>query len=386
MKIQRFTAADMRSALARVRQEQGEQAVILTSRRVDDGVEIVAATDYDVELVRQALRGEAPTPVAPPVDAAPDPHGREPALRAIPVDPEIVALRREIVAMRETIERELGRFGEERLRGVRVRAQALDDLARYGCDPDLARSIAASIPADTVPGRSRGLQLALLAKSILIPTHEPILEGGVLALIGATGVGKTTTAAKLAARYAQTGRARDVALVSLDGSRVGGHEQLAQFGRQLGVATFEADSPETLAHLLERLTDYPLTIIDTPGLSQHDRRLHAQFNWISAARRIRSLLVLPANGQCGDLFDVVGRFRCAAPEGAILTKLDETARLGGALSVVIKQRLPLAYVTDGQRVPEDIHRAQAHRLVLRLGETAPVGRDHDHSENRHATA
>lgn len=534
MRIRRFQAPDMRTALRMVREEQGENAVILSSERCGDGIEVVAATDYDEALVRRALRGEMPTPPAderpapnfeapgwpspavaspapawaapaqekppnvtpiggpvqpaapsgrarfdvppgpepmpratparaalaagpisfaahlrsavpadepapftalhelelareplpsalmerlidPPAPAASVPHAApaapvpqpvdvasaaaataaapasdsavRPALAAVPSpDPTVEALRQELAQMRTLIEREIGQFTDERLRGVPVRGAILQELHAYGCEAELARAVAASIPPNIEIGVARGRALALLAKSMVVAEREPIEDGGVIALVGPTGVGKTTTLAKLAARYAAAHSARDVALVTLDSYRIGAREQLAEFGRRLGMPVIDA-SRDGLAGTLERLADYPLVLVDTAGLGQRDRALAAQFNWISAARRVRSYLVLPANARNEDLDEVIRRFRCASPEGAILSKLDETGRLGGALSVLIRQRLPLAYVTDGQRVPEDLHRAHAHRLVLRLGELHRAAQDdHDDGDQKHAVA
>lgn len=464
MKIKRFTAPDMRSALRQVREEQGEQAVILSSRRIETGVEVVAATDYDEALAHQAMRLQAslapqaaarpavtqpatrsaavqpaaraatapaqarPAPVqaanarplaeriaasqalaASPI-AAPAARATAPAIAVAPKtaavgkpapaklqpvaavavaavrDPAIESMRRELSSMRVMIETEMGRFSEERLRGVPVRAMAMDELMAYGCDRELARSIATSIPANADRSKARGLMLGLLAKSLLIPTREPIDQGGVVALVGPTGVGKTTTVAKLAARYAASHKARDVALVTTDCERNGGREQLAMFGRQLGMPVFEAHGANGLIETLDRLADYPLVLIDTAGFGPRDRSLAAQFNWMSAARRVRSYLVLPANAQAEDLDDVIRQFRCAAPEGAILSKLDETGRLGSSLSVVVRHRLPLAYITDGQDVPKDLHRAEAHRLVLRMGELRRDARKNARTEIAHAIA
>jgi flagellar biosynthesis protein FlhF len=121
-------------------------------------------------------------------------------------------------------------------------------------------------------------------------------------------------------------------------------------------------------------------------MGQRDKALAAQFTWLRAARRVRTFLTLPANAQTNDLDEVVRRFRNAEPEGTILTKLDETGCLGAALSVLIRHRLPVAYVTDGQRVPEDLHRAEAHRLVLRLGELRRAADLNDSQETAHAVA
>lgn len=404
MRIKRFTAPDMRSALRLVREEQGPNAVILSSCRAEGGVEVVAATDYDEALMRQAAREADAEPMAAPAVAASSAHPAFAAPRAVlddasarapmrpmPVrtlaeveDPAISEVRRELAAMRELIEREVGRFAEERLRGVPVRAQALDELAAYGCDAELARTIVSAIPADADKGRARGLMLGLLAKSLLIPAREPIEEGGVIALVGPTGVGKTTTIAKLAARYAAAHSTRDVALVTTDTFRVGGREQLATYGRLLGMPVFEAQGEAALPELLDKLADYPLVLVDTAGIGQRDSTLNTRFAWANGKRNPRSYLVLPANAQAQDLDEVVRRFRCASPEGVILSKLDETGRLGAALSVVIQHRLPLGYVTDGQRVPEDIHRAEAHRLVLRLGELRRAAEQPVTPEKSHA--
>lgn len=452
MRIKRFNAPDMRTALRMVREEQGADAVILSNRRSELGVEIVAATDYDEAQVQQALRAvTAPAPAAPASVTAPsrdagDPtptpsfaarlmaiqgraaaataaapetcaamHGLAPAavldpvrgraeaaapaappLSAVPAaraeatpwrtDPGLDEVRGELAAMREMIEREMTRLGDERLRGAPVRAQALDLLAEYGCELDLARVVAAQIPADMEPARAKGLMLGLLAKKLSIVQHDPVEDGGIVALIGPTGAGKTTTLAKLAARYAARHGARDVALVTTDTLRVGGREQLSAYGRLLGMAVFEADSEQALAVLLERLSDYGLVLVDTAGLSQRDRALMTRLAWLRDTHRVRSLLVLPANAHPADLDENVRRFRDVAPDAAVLSKVDETGRLGAALSVLVRHGLPLAFVADGQRVPEDLHRAEAHRIVLRLDALRRAADTYTQAESAHGVA
>ena len=139
-----------------------------------------------------------------------------------------------------------------------------------------------------------------------------------------------------------------------------------------------------LDQLLERLKDYKLVLIDTAGLGPRDRALAAQLQWLRAARQVRTLLVLPANTHFADLDEVVRRFEHARPQGVVLTKIDETGRLGSALSVAVDHDLPLTWVTDGQRIPEDLHRANAAHLVLRLEDLRrdadkPIAPEHTHA-------
>ena len=472
MKIKRFLAPDMRTAFAMVRQEHGPDAVILSNRMVEGGVEIVAATNYDESLVQRTLEGmRAPgqagiaasalaavldkAPAAPAVPPAPRPqtpseaaadyfHPRPPAppvvetpkapvisfadslaaaLPSMPVsgrlappvapvaplpvasvplpvvaqvsapvvvepatpsrepmlsvvaddaattrqtDEHLMQMRAELASMREMIEREMHRLTDERLRGSPARALALELMDDYGFDAGIARDVALAIPADTEPHRARGLMLGLLSKKLPITTFDPLEHGGVIALVGPTGAGKTTTIAKLAATYAARHNPRDVALITTDTVRVGGREQLHSYGRQLGIAVHEADGHANLTATLERLSDYKLVLIDTAGRGQRDKSLVAQLNWLHAAGQVSTLLVLPANSHFSDLDEVVRRFGSASPQGVVLTKVDETGRLGSALSVVVDHDLPMAWITDGQRVPEDLHRAQGANLVLRL--------------------
>jgi flagellar biosynthesis protein FlhF len=412
MRIKRFVAPDMRTALRMVRDDQGPEAVILSSRKLENGgFEVVAATDYDEALARHTMLADQldnralATQVSP---ALAETHGTiasETALQAAserkPVPPvqdvpaapvwreqqsSMDELRRELSSMRELLERQATRFAEERLRAVPARAAVLEDLLSYGCDGDLARSIATAVPAEADRARARGIMLGLMAKSLVVSRKEPIEAGGVIALIGPTGVGKTTTIAKLAARYASVRSPRDVALVTTDVHRVGGREQLATFGRMLGMPVIEVARDDGLAPVLDRLHDYRLVLIDTPGFSMRDRALATQLHWLRAAGRVRCFLTLPATSQAQDLDEVVRRFRSAEPEGCILTKIDETGCLGSALSVLIRHRLPVAYVTDGQRVPEDIQRAEAHRLVLRLGELKRAASSSENRESADAAA
>jgi flagellar biosynthesis protein FlhF len=380
MKIKRFYATDMRAAFRLVREEQGPNAVILSSRRIDGGVEVIAATDYDEALVQQALKAtlrapEAANPAVPPTTlepvAAPAPQRAAPRAevdRLWAEDPNLRELRRELSGIRSLVEREAARARHDSLRNSPVRAKVLDELEGYGCDAALARAIAEGITESSDLRRARGHALGSWAKSIPAVGGDIAANGGVFALIGPTGVGKTTTIAKLAARFVRKASPRDVALVTTDTYRIGARDQLHTFGRLLGVPVFEAGSADALTDILARLYDYKLVLIDTAGMSHRDKALSVQLAWIGQINSVRPLLVLPANAQSSDLDDAVRRFRSARPEAVVLTKIDETGRLGTSLSVVVRQRVPLAYVTDGQRVPEDLHLAEPHRLVLRASE------------------
>ncbi|PPU27364.1 MULTISPECIES: flagellar biosynthesis protein FlhF [unclassified Xanthomonas] len=341
--------------------------------------------DFDLD---DALPQILPPAALPPIVVAPA------ALAAVPVaaapvaqnDEELKQLRGELALMRQMIEREMNRLTDERLRGSPVRAQALELMDDYGFDAGLTRDIAMQIPADTELHRGRGLMLGLLSKRLPVAPVDPLERGGVIALVGPTGAGKTTTIAKLAQRFAAQHAPRDVALVTTDTLRVGGREQLHSYGRQLGIAVHEADSAESLLELLERLRDYKLVLIDTAGMGQRDRALAAQLNWLRAAQQVTSLLVLPANSHFADLDEVVRRFAHAKPQGVVLTKLDETGRFGSALSVVVDHQMPITWVTDGQRVPDDLHRANAASLVLRLEDLRRAADKPCTPEHNHAVA
>lgn len=283
-----------------------------------------------------------------------------------PRDASFIAMRDEMATMRALIERELGQLNAERLRGSPARAAAYDALMGYGCDESLAQTVAGRIDARLDPSQIREPMLAELSRMLSVVRHEPIDDGGVIALVGPTGAGKTTTAAKLAARFAQRHRARDVALVTTDTERPGATEQLHILGRRLGITVCEANGPEALNEALDQLADYPLVLVDTAGHGLRDRALLGQILWLRAAKRVRSLLVLPANSNAHDLGEVVRRYRPASPEGVVLTKLDETGRLGTSLSVLVQHGLSLAYTTDGQQIPHDLATADATRLVATL--------------------
>lgn len=452
MKIKRFVAQDMRTALRMVREEQGPNAVILSNQRTEEGVVVVAAIDYDDALVQQALSAAARASAAkaealPPAAALVTPSNAEqrtypshdvrlppgipltdplpaarptridnahalqavrlersalggtptaklttesataaasaasaqsataavspvaPSLNALNIDaPHLADMRREMASLRLSLQAELEKLSEHRLRLSPVRAAALEELHAYGCDDAFARSLVERIPADTAPKRARGMLLGLLAKSLPICEDDLLQDGGIVALVGPTGAGKTTTLAKLAARYAARHSPRDVALVTTDSFRIGAREQLFTYGRLLGMPVIDVSEPAMLEASLDKLADYRLVLVDTAGLSQRDVALNQQLNALAALPHVNSYLVLPAHAQGCDLDDMVQRFAIAKPRGAILSKIDETQRLGNALSACVRHQLPIAWTTDGQRVPEDLQRAEAHRLALRLTE------------------
>lgn len=440
MKIKRYTAPDMRQAMQKVREDQGPDAVILSSRRVDGMNEIIAAIDYDEALVRQAvaqMRNASAAPVVHPRKPAapaaakstgPEPlASREPApprasaeeaarllmqqtlprkgqvraaveqarkvagegdgamatrqaAPAAPVAPARSAaatapseatylrMQREMTQLRQLLEAQLSSLAWNALdRRQPLRTQVLRDLTRLGIEADVAADILEELPDDMTAEQSRYLPLGLLSRRLTIGGKDFVEHGGAIALVGPTGAGKTTTIAKLAARVAEKHGQGQVALICTDDYRIGAQDQLSQYGRLLGLTSYQARNSAELAKLLVHLADTRVVLIDTPGMNHRDERLVALLDTLRVnAGRVRSLLVLPANTQAAALEESLRTYSALDPDGCVLTKLDETPSLGPALSVLIRNALALHYTTDGQRVPQDIAIADARRLICRL--------------------
>ena len=368
MKVKRFFAPDMRQAIQKVREDQGPDAVILSNRQVDGGIEIIAAIDYDDNLFDHTSENTTPaqTPVA--VDTLPATEQR-PVTRASQVnwsqDPAIVSMRDEISQLRGLLENQLAHLAwNDCERRQPLHAVVMRRLSSMEFHTDLIERVS----APTVHARDdeHALQLAMaeLAATVPVADNEFLDQGGIVALVGSTGVGKTTSVAKLAARYVLRHGQRHVALVTTDSYRIGAHEQLKTYGRLLGIPVHVASDHKELRSILNSLSDKRLVLIDTAGMSQRDVRLTEQFATLAdSGIPIRTLLVLSATLHPSVLDETIRAFSSVDLEGAVLTKLDEAASLGGALSTIIKQNLPLMFVTNGQRVPEDLHPARADKLV-----------------------
>lgn len=280
-------------------------------------------------------------------------------------EPTIQEMREEIRTLRNLFENQLSLMEWSRLgRRHPARATVIKRLSDLGLGPDVARRLADHVRGDEDPDAAYRKALALIARYLPVTHDEIVNQGGVVALVGPTGVGKTTTVAKLAARFAlRHGRER-VALVSTDNYRIGAQDQLLTYARILDVPVYTAGNRHELRTLLDDLLDRGLVLIDTVGMSQRDVRLAEQFKTLGSAEGlVRTYLVLSASTQLSTLTESVRAFSGAEPEGCILTKVDEASTLGGALTCALRTRLPLAYLGVGQRVPEDLQAARGDTLV-----------------------
>ncbi|BED89862.1 flagellar biosynthesis regulator FlhF [Pseudoalteromonas sp. MM1] len=461
MKIKRFFAKDMRTALREVKDELGVDAVIMSNKKLANGVEIVAAVDYDKAAPKAAAQPQAaPAPqravqqnthnfIKPePKRAQPEPqaavadslqallerqsprprspelasmfsqsgidtseHYQEPAQPRTtnmfaredeapkrmqtqadslgfddldrdfdeldaPIAPrpqaqnkesvEMSAMRDEMNAIRQLLEHQVsGLMQQDMARRDPTRACMIDRLVGMGIDKDVAEQMACFIPDDVSRQQGWKALLQMVEDQMQTTNNEILRQGGVYALVGPTGVGKTTTVAKLAALGAQKYGADKVALITTDTYRIGAYEQLATYGRIIGCGVKQVKDANELAQVLYHLRNKRLVLIDTAGMSQRDLRLTEQLNTLMRNQRvdIRSYLVLSATAQINVLQETVRHFKKVQLSGCIFTKLDESLSLGEIISIAIQNRLPIGYLTNGQRVPEDIRVANAEKLV-----------------------
>lgn len=391
MNIRRFEAQDMRHAMNLIRAELGEDAVILESARTADGIEVTAAIDFDPALY---IKPEQPrSDLFPPTTANRrsegasserlrlDMEGMEGMERPISsyeaaaagtvgagnrrgtasnLPPEAHAVfTPEDDSVRCMLEARLSRLIWDDMRSRNpVAANIMRNLSRLGLTPDVVEQVMARAGDVSKLENSWSGPLKWLKESIPVTPSDLVMHGGMFAVAGPTGVGKTTTIAKLAARYALRNGIKDIALVSADNYRIGAREQLETFARIINVPVYSVPDAAKLDDTLAGLENKRLVLIDTAGMGQRDERMADQLLSLRrAAADISLLLALPANAQTETNQEIIDVFAVAKPEAAILTKVDEATSLGGALSALIRADLPLAYICDGQRVPEDLHLA-----------------------------
>ncbi len=328
-----------------------------------------------VKAVKAAARAERPvaavSPPAASVRPAPQPEVSEEQQTLQQMRNEIDELKGLLRArLAENRPAELREAAVQTARAVPasspVRERIYKRLKQIGLADVLAERLVQAIEADTEVDRAWKIALARLAEALPVVGENIADRGGILAFVGATGVGKTTTIGKLAAQYVLKHGSSSVALVTTDSYRIAAHEQLRTFGRILDIPVRVVDENRSLDDALHSLRDKRLVLVDTSGLSTSAGQREEQLEMLSSSTyRIKKFLVLPCTAQQRVLETSAEQFRSLGLNGVVLSKVDESLSLGEAISTVIEQRLPVAYLGDGQKIPDSIEVARANVLVSR---------------------
>tara|TARA_Y100000296_G_scaffold1029_1_gene1092 strand:- start:1555 stop:2937 length:1383 start_codon:yes stop_codon:yes gene_type:complete len=436
MKIRRFFGKDMREALSQVKAELGSDAVIMSNRKVADGIELVAAYDKEPEaklsVPKKAVQnlGQKSVPSLSEIigDDGPDSlkallekqHSSAPSSTSQPSNAnakqandiaahldfsdafleemeshkergadhtnatfpehqassiveapeqqsaELAQIKEELASLRNVLQYQVADLMEAKNKRQKpVHQYLIARLTDMGLSQALATQLINYTPAHYNERDAWVYLLNLLANRINVTGNDILSAQGAVALVGPTGTGKTTTVAKLAARYAQKYGAESVAMITIDTYRIAAFEQLATYGKIIGCTVKKAQTSEELADLLFQLRHKRLILIDTAGFSQRDSRLIKQIKQFDNGQmpNVKKYLVAQANTQYPALQRIIQAYDDVELSGCIFTKLDECYSLGEVLSAAVEYQLPVSYVTDGQKVPEDIKIAEAKSLV-----------------------
>jgi flagellar biosynthesis protein FlhF len=276
---------------------------------------------------------------------------------------ELRAIQKDLFALKGLVRE---RFAWSDLRALTPQRSWLMRRAEdFGLTAELADIVVAEVEHPESDDRAWRELLFALARRLSVMREDPLDQGGVFALVGPTGVGKTTTIAKLAARHCVRHGRDSLALITTDFLRIGAHRQLEAFAAILGVPVRTADSPERLARLLAEMGDRRLVLIDTAGNAAHDSAITGALKALETGAKLKRFLALAANTQATFMSDAVRAFGGRDLSGIVLTKLDETSALGAAISVLVESKLPAVWLSDGQRVPEDLKLARVAELLKR---------------------
>ncbi|MCC5792960.1 MAG: flagellar biosynthesis protein FlhF [Legionellaceae bacterium] len=347
MKLKRFIAADTRSAMQQIKATFGPDAVILSSAKVEGGIEVVAAIDFDESMLSSDIacaEAQPPRPVS-----AQNSHS--------PMD----EMRQEISTLRSMLETQMRGFGMESAPLLAVLTQ---QLMVAGTSYVSAQALTKDIDPTLSKDAAWQQVLAGLGQSISIRDSHRIEEGGIYAFVGATGVGKTTTLAKIAARFVLRFGAEQLGLVTMDTYRIAAEEQLMLYGKILGVPVSVAHDEASLGRVIRQLGGKKLILIDTAGMNPADSRVSGQMDLLSSRlHSLSNVLVLPATSHYQVLKEAIACYGPSRLDQCIITKLDESRAIGGVLSALLESGLAASYLTHGQRVPEDIKLATRHQLI-----------------------
>jgi flagellar biosynthesis protein FlhF len=422
LKAQKFQGKTSREALALVRAELGDEAVILSSKRVDDRVEILAVPAEDIDAItdqaseRPVKRRGAESILSPntvtPSQSALDTGSSIPASiyveRAASALKKVVAESRsqdhmlgfivadkraetnsglepnawaenllgEVRAMRSQMAQEIGQLA---WREVRTNEPGKAEFTRHMLSVGFSGKLTKQLLRLT-PGVTTYRDLLAQAGQILVRNVSHlqdeasfIEDGGIYALVGPTGVGKTTTTAKLAARCVVRHGPQNVAIITTDGYRIGSHEQIRIYAKLLGVSVIAVRDSVDLKLAMRDCAGKKMVLIDTVGMSQRDAAVAEQAATLAAAgATVKRLLVLAANSSGNTLDEVISAYQAGGLHGTIITKLDEASTLGQLVDAVVRNRLPVYFMANGQRVPEDLHVAHGPYLVDKALRTRPA--------------
>lgn len=475
MKIRRYFGKDMREALSQVKAELGSDAVIMSNRKVADGIELVAAYDKEPEAklniskpsgapssqtfskqnatpslseiigddgpdslkallekqhgAGQGASAEAMQPTSvnaqhandiashlnfsdafideveaqQPIDrhSGPSEYQRQSeafpshqasSIEEAPAAPsdELAQIKEELASLRGVLQHQVADLMEaKQTRQKPVHQYLITRLTDMGLSKALSKQLISYTPSHYNERDAWVYLLNLLANRLNVTGNDILIAQGAVALVGPTGTGKTTTVAKLAARYAQKYGADSVAMITIDTYRIAAYEQLATYGKIIGCTVRKAQSSEELSDLLFQLRHKRLVLIDTAGFSQRDSRLIKQIKHFDNGQMpvVKKYLVAQANTQYPALQRIIRAYDDIELSGCIFTKLDECYSLGEVLSAAVEYQLPVSYVTDGQKVPEDIKIAEAKSLVSAAAKLyKKYGLDHTSNNNDIKTA
>lgn len=423
MSIKHFFGINSREALKQVRMELGEDAIILSNRAVPGGNKITALKEEDLDAIVddvatieasyhhhtagfdednpsailsvinkkidgfhskqtqaepeivESVKADEPFQIASvQTQAAPD------AVQASILDAskKMTEILNEMRDMRDVFESQLTTIAWGNVQQqYPAKSQILNNLLSAGFSAALSRMISENLPENLDSSKATAWVKSILARNLnnIADDTSMLDQGGIFALIGPTGVGKTTTTAKLAARYVMKHGTESLGLITTDAYRIGGHEQLRIYGKILGVMVHAVKDETDLKIALNELKNKRTILIDTVGVSQRDSMVTEQIAMLSNTNSpIKKLLCLNATNTSETLTDVIRAYKGKGLDGSIITKLDEAVTIGGVLDVIIRSKLKLFYLANGQRVPEDIHLANKDYLIqkaMKLGSDNP---------------
>ena len=401
MKLKKFIAPTTREALQKLRAELGESAIILSTKQSAAGTEVLAASSQDLDTLTEKPLPPAPVswtkadriqsamqqtepPLRPAERVAQQvTMQRDMLIKYAPLPESSVALVTkmqvidsggeqnpvldEIKMMQQLLKDQMAMMRwRDTLEKNPQRVQLWNLLTTSGFSPLFARTVVERLPADLTEAQMQDWTMNVLKKNLgVVPAGEDIVEkGGIFALVGPTGVGKTTTTAKMAARCVVKYGADSLGLITTDSYRIGAQDQLRIYGKILGVQVYTAQTQTDLQQLRNSMQRKRLILIDTVGMGQRDSRVAEQTK-ILVDCHVKRVLLLNATSEPETLDDVVRHYKSTTLNGAILSKLDEAIKIGGVLDVVMRHKLTLHYIATGQRVPEDLFSADPRVLVHR---------------------